>query len=41
VEPRRRARDLIQQICTKIGGSSSASAALFAMGHHLLANKDG
>jgi hypothetical protein len=26
VEPRRRARDLIQHICTKIGVSSSAAA---------------
>jgi hypothetical protein len=41
VEPRRRARDLIQHICTKIGVSSSAAAALFAMEHDLLANKDG
>ena len=37
----RRARDLIQHICTKIGVSSSAAAALFAMKHHLLAHKDG
>jgi hypothetical protein len=41
VEPRRRARDLIKHICTRIGVSSRAAAALFAMGHHLLANKDG
>jgi hypothetical protein len=39
VEPRRRARDLIQHICTRIGVSSSAAAARFAMEHHLLANK--
>jgi hypothetical protein len=41
VEPRRRARDLIQHICTRIGVSGSAAAARFAMEHHLLANKDG
>ena len=32
---------LIQHICTRIGVSSIAAAARFAMGHHLLANKDG
>jgi len=40
VEPRR-TRDLIRHICTKIGVFSSAAAALFAMEHHLHANKDG
>jgi hypothetical protein len=39
VEPRRRADDLIQHICTRIGVSSNAAAARFAMEHHLLANK--
>ena len=41
VEPRRRARDLIKHICTRIGVSSRAAAARFVMEHHLLANNDG
>jgi DNA-binding NarL/FixJ family response regulator len=38
---RRTAEHHVQHIYTKIGVSSRAAAALFAMDHHLLAPRDG
>jgi DNA-binding NarL/FixJ family response regulator len=38
---RRTAEHHVQHIYTKIGVSSRAAAALFAMEHHLLAGRDG